>query len=431
MPDTWFAAVEGVRGMVHLSLMGLHASMMTTAHLPSEGGLWKLFRKHPVYTVMQCGGTQVDICFLLSGFLLTYRLLSAGSQPSTASFAFKRALRMLPAMIFVTAVGCLMGDNWDAGYNEGQPRSWRIASYLLFIGNYLDVSKWGSFTLSLSWSNAVDFQCSLILFGLIGVLQSRIKDRVALAKTLRDVLLVLFFASMVICGVLFKADSLNIFLLGQYSHYGLLQTDSSYRWLADTYNHHWKTTNSASELSHSFMNGLYLPTHTRFGPYAAGGILACNVYLANSANKSQGTTLGSIVRVVFTLLACAQLIAPCIPPDDAAPIEAQLFATAALRQLSAAAMGMLLYRALVPPDHTWSSSWARALFTFPAFAPIGKVSYVSYLVHFRLFEFLNFTKALYPPANAVVSLWVWYMLRLFFLGAAGSLWVLAAFLNLF
>ncbi len=50
-----FVAVDGIRAITHLSLIALHASMVATAHLPSEGPIWKAVRASPVYTFMQAG----------------------------------------------------------------------------------------------------------------------------------------------------------------------------------------------------------------------------------------------------------------------------------------------------------------------------------------------------------------------------------------
>ena len=340
-------------------------------------------------------------------------------------------------MVFVIIVGFCMGDNWDYPYNDGVPIYMRILANLAFVGNCVDVSKWGAFTVSLMWSNSVDFQCSVVLVLLVGLVR-QIRgdgDKEGLAKALRLVFFALVIASIVICGSLFEKDTLNIFKLGQSSHYGLLQTDNSYKWIADTYGHTWHTTNSAAPLAHVFMNGMYLPTYTRFGPFAAGGFLATNVLLAQMskpAAKDSGRSTFSIACLLFTIMAGVNLAIPCIPPEDEAPLEAQFIATAALRLLAAASAGMFLYRALVPPSHDWSSSWVRAFFSLQVFAPIGRVSYASYLIHFRLLEFLNFTHGLLPlPEHpSEPQAWVVYMLKLYAVGAVGSLVIATVFHNL-
>lgn len=53
--------IDGIRAITHLSLIALHTSMITTAHLPSSGILWNTIRSNPIYTIFQAGAIQVDI----------------------------------------------------------------------------------------------------------------------------------------------------------------------------------------------------------------------------------------------------------------------------------------------------------------------------------------------------------------------------------
>ena len=80
----------------------------------------------------------------------------------------------------------------------------RIGAAFLFVNNYVDVATWGSFTLSLCWSNAVEVQCSLVLFLLVAAVRGgggggSITDEassVKLASRLRLIFLLAFFASI-------------------------------------------------------------------------------------------------------------------------------------------------------------------------------------------------------------------------------------------
>lgn len=393
----WFRPVEGLRGLTHLSLIALHAGMMATAHLPSEGPLWDAFRRHPVFSVMQAGGTQVDLCFMLSGFLLCHRLLTAATVPSLAGFVGRRVVRLWPAMLLAIAAGLALGDDWSEGYNDGQPIIWRIGGALLFVNNYLDVSGWGSFTLSLCWSNSVELHCSVLLLLLVGALRGGGGSASDVARSLRWVLGAAVAGAVAIRASLFEKSTLNIFLLGQHSHFGKLQTDSSYRFLAERYAHRWRSSNSAAHIGHAYMNGMYNPTHTRFGPYAAGALLACTLILTPPGPRP-ASRLGAMLPMLLTATALANLAVPCIPPEDEVPLAAQHFATSALRLLAAASAALLLFRALVPPEHSWASRVTRALLSSRALALVGSLSYPSYMIHFRLLEYLNFSGA--PPPSA-------------------------------
>ena len=70
-------------------------------------------------------------------------------------------------------------------------------------------------------------------------------------------------------------------------------------------------------------------------------------------------------------------------PDEV-PLEAQLFVTAALRNLSACSAGLLLYRTLVPIEHPWHFAALTSFFSLSVWKHIAAISFCSYLVHFRL-----------------------------------------------
>jgi len=222
----------------------------------------------------------------------------------------------------------------------------------MFVLNYFDQGKFGSFALSLIWSCCVDLHVGLAFIVLTALVKWSIplasKDeiylnsqdltyRVRLALRMRWLFLALVIGSVILRGLLFEKDSLNLFKLGQYSHFGSLMTPGSYAWIRDYYRHEWRTSNSAAEFAIFYINYMYSRTHTRFGPFAVGGVLACNYYLANW-RITLPTVSGKIVSWILTLLSIVQLVIPCLPAADEAPLEAQLIATAALRVLAASSM---------------------------------------------------------------------------------------------
>ena len=141
--------------------------MILTAHLPSQGAFWQGVKKHLVYTAAQAGGVQVDIMFMLTGYLMVAKFLKRPEDiQSTSYLAFigKRAFRLLPCILVVSLCGYIMGDSWDTG---GVPAYIRILATALFFSNYLPASVYGSFTLSLVWSCCVDMQVTLFLLFLL------------------------------------------------------------------------------------------------------------------------------------------------------------------------------------------------------------------------------------------------------------------------
>jgi peptidoglycan/LPS O-acetylase OafA/YrhL len=381
--------------------------MLTTGHLPSTGTIWENFKSNWWYTFALCGGIQVDIMFVISGYLLVNSLLSNHPNdsneksnykfPSILTSIIKRYIRLLPPMMILSLSGLIMGDTWDTD-STTSPSAWkRIIATWLGISNYLSVSKYGSFTHSLCWSCNVDIQVHLVILCVHTLLRGgkSLLSKEAMAKRFKLIFFILLIISLFIRGYLFDEKRLNLFLLGQYSHFGLLMTDSSYKWMQYNYNHTWYSTNEQSYISEYYFNNMYSPTHTRFGPFLIGGILACNLTLQQVTVSTKRTIFGYIMLSIFTLLSITQILIPCFPPEDKAPLVAQFIATIAIRTLAASAVAFLLYRTLLPSNHTWA--WPSVLYVESGYkllkvilVPISKISYCSYLLHFRILMELAF-----------------------------------------
>lgn len=433
------AEVAGFRAIVHLSLIALHSAMLTTAHLPSSGPEWTDVKSNIIYTGMQAGGVQVDLLFMLSGFLLSYKYLVSSlkgrGKPSLVNYIVSRALRLLPPVIAVSGLGLLMGDTWDIDKDDPTyaPIWMRLFSMYSFVLNYVPAGLYGSFTLSLCWSLCVDMHSGALITLFVSALK-RVTGRVD-AHHLRIVFFVWLVVSLATRAFLFEENSLNIFRLGQYSHFGLLMTDNSRKWIEQRFSHTWLTPNSAKALAQTYIDNMYNPTHTRYGPFAVGGILGCNLYLATLSPGRGGGKAGSswLYRAIgwfWTINAVTMLAIPCLPSDDNAPIEAQFFATAALRTIAAASGAFLLYTALVPADHGWSWRLLSKLLASPYLAPIAELSYCSYLLHFRVLMELCLSHTTRDLLSWGLERgdWVSFMPRLFVAGTVASL-ALAFFLH--
>eukprot|EP01063_Lacrimia_lanifica_P003803 TRINITY_DN12079_c0_g1_i9.p1 TRINITY_DN12079_c0_g1~~TRINITY_DN12079_c0_g1_i9.p1 ORF type:complete len:450 (+),score=143.55 TRINITY_DN12079_c0_g1_i9:75-1424(+) len=382
MPE-WAAPIEGVRAVLHLSLVALHAAMTTTAHLPRVGAAWEGWQQSGVVAAMNGGGAQVDVFLVVSAYLLATKLLRESAAPAAersgvAVFVWRRAVRMVPAMAAVCAAGYCYGDDWESSPIGALPR---FAATLCFVQNLLPVEHAASLTTGALWSNSLDMQCGVALFGLVALVRwgGGAGGAAAAARRLR-------YPLVALVGAAFTPDGMNLLLLGKHSHYGALQSDTSYLWLAEKYNHTWATPNDAHAVSHAYINGMYNPPWMRFGPFAVGALLACQVTLAQ-AGGGAGTPRWAVWAA--TGWAVAQLLMVCLPPGpDDLPMAVQQGITAGLRVLVAAAAAVLLYRVLVPAGHPWAAPALRAALSHRALAPVAAASYASYCFHFRILEWL-------------------------------------------
>jgi hypothetical protein len=127
-------------------------------------------------------------------------------------------------------------------------------------------------------------------------------------------------------------------------------------------------------------------------------------------------------------------------PTEEVPLEAQLFVTAALRNLSACSAALLLFRALVPSQHPWHSPFLAGFLSLSVWNEVAATSYCSYLVHFRLLMEIIYSAPLRDligltiPAvtlaasgasslDELVQEWLVLMMKVFLVGTGVSLFV--------
>ena len=199
----------------------------------------------------------------------------------------------------------------------------RVMSYLLFYTNYCDQITHGSFLGSLMWSCSVDLQVGLFMLIVIKVCSSLYKptDTLSFIRLLRVVFVILFVVACLIRGSIFDQDKVNMVQLGQYFHFRMLQPRSSYTWMEEFFGHEWQTSTSAIDKTHEYLNKMYFPSHTRFGPFMVGGVVACCLLLSQDKYKNKNKkkekggalTLGTVLAWLCTMMAVVQLAVPCLP----------------------------------------------------------------------------------------------------------------------
>jgi len=397
------SGLDGLRGVLHLSLVALHVCMMATAHVPAEGAVWIAISSSSLYSLFQLGGIQVDGFFMISGFLIVRKLLDDNSyKPLVHLHVLNRLLRLWPCVGFVLFVNIFILGDFEEVY---QLRTFILN--MLFVFNYA----FESITLSLAilWSTCVDLQFGVVLAIVMDTV--RRSDPANVLPNATKVFGFLLIVSLWIRYLNFHPEYGNLVRLGDLNHYGRTQTGgvfyelglsetykrkdlkNSYKYLADTYNHTWLIPKKeyfddwvAISL---YVRRIYMPTHTRFGPIVVGALVACfEKYL--DANIGRFSTW----KWPVVAWAISQLLLPCIPQGgssaDVIPMEAQIFITVALRTLSAFALGVLMLSSIVPRQSSWYIGFFDWLFNIPVLRAIGKLSFCSYLIHFRVIQELTF-----------------------------------------
>lgn len=73
-----------------------------------------------------------------------------------------------------------------------------------------------------------------------------------------------------------------------------------------------------------------------------------------------------------------------IDPSTPLPDFVLTIVIASSRQLFAVCQAFILFTALCPPTHPYHSPWIRQFLSCPIWFPISKLSYLVYLIHWRI-----------------------------------------------
>lgn len=269
----------------------------------------------------------VDLFFVLSGYLISSQLLrpyTFGGQPSFAKFYVRRALRVLPAYLFVLLLYFAMPQ-----FRE-QPAISSAWRFLAFTQNFgLDISSRGAF--SHAWSLCVEEHFYLALPVIVYWLMKRPNFRWACTLA----------AAIVFCGLIVR---------------GVL-------WM-----HYIKPLTSANDerLMIAYLEKIYYPTYSRLDGLLIGVVIAA-VKLFRPIWWKQLTARGN------TLLAAAIAILGCafyICQDEMASFAAAVVGF----PLFALGFGLLVMSSL-------SSGSLLAKYRFRGVSAGATLAYSVYLTH--------------------------------------------------
>jgi peptidoglycan/LPS O-acetylase OafA/YrhL len=155
-PKGTIAALDGVRAIACLTVMGYHISLMTR-----DMHLWQVGWNPFLSAILLAGGAGVTLFFVLSGFLLflpyVKALLFEQSWPSARQFYMRRALRIIPGYYFSLVLIVLLAQ---PDYLE--PQHW--GDLLLFVFFLMDATQSTFRQLNGPyWTLAIEWQFYLLL----------------------------------------------------------------------------------------------------------------------------------------------------------------------------------------------------------------------------------------------------------------------------
>ena len=235
-----FESLEGLRALSHLGIVLLHGSLFATSHMPNEGALWDAFYNHTLSKVNIWQGLAVDIFFALSGFLLTYNLITQAikAPPSIPNFVLKRVGRIFPTLfVFLILTFITVGDYFNKQSVLDKLKG--IASILLLVPNYIGLA-YLPLPFGTAWSCIVDIHGGTIILVLVKLGRAFGKEidgggPTVLAKRMRWIFLIVTILAIIIRGYQFDIKEYNALVAPKYNTYMFMLSPNNYKWIVDRY----------------------------------------------------------------------------------------------------------------------------------------------------------------------------------------------------
>jgi peptidoglycan/LPS O-acetylase OafA/YrhL len=134
-----FPTVDGLRALTSLSIIYLHVSQLFVLFIPMYPSKeWLNYLQSNSFLYALIFVNSLEIFFVLSGFLLTYSILTDKNNNDTNYFVFilKRYLRYYPGLILILLYMYLFGDLEQPYLQDSKSLISNYFVHLLFIVNY-------------------------------------------------------------------------------------------------------------------------------------------------------------------------------------------------------------------------------------------------------------------------------------------------------
>lgn len=378
--------IDGLRSIANLSIMLLHISMLFSSLVPSYPDLkWKEYLESIAFAMNNILALNLEIFFMLSGFLLTYKLIGQWNKnfPRIDVFLLreypelimKRVVRFWPGMLLANFVLFFYGE-------PPFPQKGFVFEFLrhfniwIFCQNYFDI-EYFNITFAPLWTISLDMQIYVIL-PLILYLCFSFRKFISMYSSLVSLLIL----SVVRTFLVFDPKKMQVLpVVYRYPPLSTLSPDHLAYYIERNYNVTFTMDYSERDSMKLFMNRLYLPLEARFGSFIVGAILANRLLKLKHHNQKpkkwrKFLFFGLIAFQMFIMIQRSTLT---IPPD----FLLTLF-IACSRQLYAVGQAFLLFTTICPNTHPYRSPWIRQFLSLRIWIPLAKLSYLVYLIHWRI-----------------------------------------------
>ena len=381
----YFHPIDGLRSIANLSIVLLHLiTILTILRLPYPHAEWQEALNSTVFAFQGILGMALEIFFMISSFLLTYKLINQWNTNFTDIRSFirkeypisiiKRALRFWPGMLLVTLLSIIFVEPRypNTGYLF---EFFRYFCEWMFFQNYIDFEYW-HISVGPQWSTSLDMQVHILLPLLLYLFYSYRKF-ISVYNCLTILLLISIIRNMIIF------DPITMPILTVAYRYPVVRfafPEQLNSWVEKKYHLPSMDFPKVNPIR-LFMQKMYFPLEARFGSFIIGSMLAIKlIESSNHHNKSQ-----TLKKYVFLGLICFQLFSLIQRPNLSSPPGLIMkFSLSTSRQLFTIGQAFILFTALCPSSHPYHSPWIRRFLSSSIWISISKLSYLVYLVHSRI-----------------------------------------------
>ena len=384
-----FRPIQGMRAVLNFWVCACHSIVLLTflSGMSPDTKKFEAIMAAPWALFALGMGNQVDVFFVISGFLVSWQLLQSRPRnltPLVSSFVIKRVLRLWPVMLFVVIMTYVMGDvnsqNMDV-----------LLSFFTFpLGHHIH-----PFAYIMGWSNRVDIEACLVLITCIYLL-SKIN--------LLNFPVSVFLAAVSILPRLLRYVAMD----GQL---GYLSVPPSARkvpsfinefrqeWLRDTYGlEENQVLISPNAQANFIFEQEYLITHQRWTPFFIGLCIALSLHHAIKVTPSAMSVLKRVghalalffsvfvvsIPLIMSLLVSLKSSSMPIDRKPTPPAMVNLIYSVFGRSLFALSAAYLLFRCLVPSSHPLHLAALTRFLSCDTFQFLGNMSYGVYMIHIRI-----------------------------------------------
>lgn len=358
-------------------------------------------------------GYQVDVFFLISGFLTTYGFLHKKSHYSGSLlrdvplFAIRRLLRLWPMVLVQVAISYLLSDY--------RADDWQV----LLSAFAFPISPKMPAAFVVAWSTRVDLICTFLLLLTItamdrlGMLNFRAAAVVATLSLIPAIWRFLSMQDAVSYTMLRHSGNPSDFFIPVFMTVER-QTFLEEHLYPGSFDYAFHAEPSARK--YTLISLAYSVWHQRMTPFFVGMALAFALRnKASTSSEGKLTWLSHLRHGVLLCLAWLNVLQPVLlsllnkrkassspySSDHLPPLGSDLFLSVFHRQLFALSFAYLLYCALLPATHVYHLRSLHSLLGGSFLSKLGKYSYGVFALHMVVLMEVMFR---YFPPRAVPAI---------------------------